>query len=144
MPLARKQKNIRTLVSKRAFWCCEYCKSPDFCSPSPFNVEHIESTVQGGTDTIDNLAWSCGGCNGHKGIAQESTDPESEEVVPLYHPRRDRWEEHFSWSADGLTIQPQTATGRVTVARLQLNRDEVLALRHLLILGKQHPPEKIS
>jgi hypothetical protein len=47
----------------------------------------------------------------------------SGEIVPLYHPRRDRWDTHFVWSDDFLLIVGLTPTGRATVATLFLNRE---------------------
>jgi hypothetical protein len=49
----------------------------------------------------------------------------------LYHPRRQRWADHFHLE-DG-QIVPFTATGRVTVTLLQLNRPERVAERKLLL-----------
>lgn len=63
-------------------------------------------------------------------------------MVPLYHPRHDRWSDHFEWSEDALTIVPLTATGRASVARLQLNRTGAVNVRRaLLVLGEEHPPQ---
>ncbi|MEK7787389.1 MAG: HNH endonuclease [Chloroflexota bacterium] len=31
-----------------------------------FTVEHIKPRAAGGETTLDNLAWACFGCNGHK------------------------------------------------------------------------------
>ncbi len=141
MPEARKQPSIRQAVRERAKGCCEYCLSPDDCSPAPFTVEHIEPTVRGGADTLDNMAWACGGCNGAKGIAQYVPDPVTGELAPLFHPRQDRWEDHFAWSdTNPLSLVGITATGRATVERLHLNRPELLLLRRLLTLAERHPP----
>ena len=38
----------------------------------------------------------------------------------LYHPRRQRWPEHFQWSADGTKVTGLTATGRATFETLQM------------------------
>lgn len=32
----------------------------------PFSIEHIIPKSQGGETTLDNLAFSCQGCNNHK------------------------------------------------------------------------------
>jgi hypothetical protein len=60
--------------------------------------------------------------------------------VPLYHPRRDRWDAHFAWSDDFTLMIGLTPIGRATVETLQLNRDGVVNLRHLLYTIGQHPP----
>ena len=70
-------------------------------------------------------------CNRHKGTDLASVDPETGEMWRLFHPRRDRWREHFQ-SRDGVIV-PLTAIGRVTVRLLQLNRVERVKERKLMI-----------
>src|SRR4051794_27297769 len=62
-----------------------------------FHVEHIVPSSRGGTSDPDNLAWSCPGCNLRKSDRTEAVDPTSGMVVALFHPRRDRWSDHFRW-----------------------------------------------
>ena len=70
----------------------------------------------------------------------EARDPASGRLVPLYHPRRDRWDERFAWSDDVTLIIGLTPTGRATVDALLLNRDGVVNLRRLLYMHGEHPP----
>lgn len=141
MPEARKQPAIRQAVRERAKGCCEYCLSPDDCSPAPFTVEHIEPTARGGSDTVENMAWACGGCNGSKATSQQALDPTTGEIASLFHPRNDLWTEHFTWDTnDPLLLQGTSPTGRATIERLHLNRPELLLLRRLLSLVQRHPP----
>jgi hypothetical protein len=58
-------------------------------------------------------------CNQRKGSDLTSIDPETSQIVPLFHPRKDQWTDHFRIS-EGL-IEPLTAVGRVTVQLLRLN-----------------------
>jgi hypothetical protein len=52
----------------------------------------------------------------------------------LYHPRRDRWAEHFAWS--GTAIVGQTPIGRVTVAILAMNHPaQLVASQSLMDAG---------
>lgn len=140
MPEARKQPLVRRAVRARARGRCEYCHAPDDCSPAPFVVEHIIPTLLGGLDTLESLAWACGGCNGFKGVATEALDPDTGELVPLFHPRQDRWEEHFVWSTENPTLLlGKSKSGRATIMRLHLNRSELLTLRRLLVLAERHP-----
>jgi len=60
-----------------------------------------------------------------------SIDPNTNEIVPLYHPRHDRWVDHFQ--LDKGEIVPLTPVGRVTVRLLQFNRPERVEERKLLI-----------
>jgi hypothetical protein len=139
-PTQRQKQN----VFERASGCCEYCLSRADFSPSPFAAEHILPRHAGGTNKLDNLALSCQACNNHKFTATEALDPGSGLIVPLFHPRRDKWSEHFSWSEDFLTIIGQTPTGRATVNRLQTNRASVVNLRRVLRLDGKHPPDAAS
>lgn len=129
---------LRLLVQNRAVGLCEGCRSPSNCSPGPFDVDHVCPRALNGTDEPDNYAWSCGGCNGHKGVKVSAPDPLSGEDVPLFHPRQHLWNEHFCWSADGLTLGGLTPTGRATVRQLQLNRAEVKTLREMLFQLGRH------
>ncbi|MGA8838268.1 MAG: hypothetical protein WCF74_00100 [Candidatus Sulfotelmatobacter sp.] len=58
-------------------------------------------------------------------------DPDSGEIVRLFHPRRDRWTEHFVW--DGPRLEARTPVGRTTVTLLRFNEPEILNLRKALL-----------
>jgi hypothetical protein len=120
---------------------CEYCRSPSDCSNSSYSVEHIVPRARGGSDAEDNLAWSCMGCNDRKYTTIEAVDPVLGEVTKLFHPRDDAWDEHFSWVADFTQVVGLTPKGRATVAKLGLNRPELLKLRRILRAAGEHPPE---
>lgn len=66
-------------------------------------------------------------CNLHKGPNLTGLDPVTGTITRLFHPRRDRWEDHFAWR--GIRIIGITPVGRVTVQVLAMNSDEQLALR---------------
>lgn len=78
-----------------------------------------------------NLALACCFCNRHKGPNLSGLDPDSNEVVWLYHPREMVWAEHFEWQ--GAKLRGRTAIGRATVQTLRLNRPDAVAVRHLLM-----------
>jgi len=131
---------LRRLVYKRAQNRCEYCLLPDSVVLVSHEIDHVIARKHGGRTKVDNLALSCTLCNKYKGSDLTSIDPETGAVVLLYHPRRDRWGEHFQ--LDGARIIPRTPTGRATTRLLQLNRSERLAERELLILaGAIHIPD---
>jgi hypothetical protein len=60
--------------------------------------------------------------------------------VPVSHPRRQCWAEHFAWSADFTRIEGNTPIGRATIEVLHLNRTGVVNLRRVLVAGGLHPP----
>lgn len=58
-------------------------------------------------------------------------DPDTGEVVRLFHPRRDQWVEHFA--LDGPRLCGRTAIGRTTAWLLQMNSEERVELRTVLM-----------
>ncbi|MGB3787376.1 MAG: HNH endonuclease signature motif containing protein [Phormidesmis sp.] len=119
---------------------CEYCKSHMDYSPQSFAIEHVMPVARGGKTEIDNLAFACGGCNGHKYTKTEAVDDLSRSGVPLYNPRKQSWYDHFVWSPDLSKIVGITAIGRATVIALKVNRIGNANLRQLLLLIGRHPP----
>jgi hypothetical protein len=128
-------------VAQRARYCCEYCLSQVHYAPDPFAVDHIVPRALGGANDLSNLAYACLGCNGRKFTRTTATDPATGEIAPLYSPRLDRWHDHFAWSTDFTLMLGVTPTGRATIERLQLNRDGVVNLRHMLHGLHKHPPD---
>lgn len=118
------------LKSARGY--CEYCRCDENFATQSFTVEHIKPQKTGGETVLENLAWSCFGCNGHKHAKTQAIDPETGETTLLYHPRQQVWSEHFSWSDDFTKIIGKTPCGRATVEALHLNRFGVVNLRRLL------------
>jgi len=122
---------LRKQVYERAKGCCEYCRIPDRATFAPHEIDHIIAEKHGGQTEAENLALSCTLCNKHKGSDLASVDPETGEIVPLYHPRFNQWNEHFRLS--GAEFVPLTAMGRVTIQLLQLNRKDRVEERQLLL-----------
>jgi hypothetical protein len=141
--MARKRipRDLRRVVRARAADCCEYCRHPDAFTCAPFVCEHIQPRARGGGSELDDLAWSCAGCNGHKADKTLAADPKTGRMMPLFNPRRQSWSRHFRWSSDALLIVGRTAIGRATVAALELNRAALVNLRQMLFLVGKHPPE---
>jgi hypothetical protein len=140
MPESRVTAQQKKVVAERANGCCEYCRSQVRFAIQPFSIEHIIPRSAGGETVLDNLALSCQGCNNHKYNKIEGRDPVSGELVPLYHPRKQRWSEHFAWNGEFTRIIGLTSTGRSTVEVLQLNREGVVNLRRVLYGMGEHPP----
>ena len=89
---------------------------------------------------MENLALACSGRNAHKYNKTEGLDPVSGEVNALFHPRQDRFGNHFIWSSDCTLLLGITPKGRATVETLHLNRDGVVNLRRLLHAMGERPP----
>jgi 5-methylcytosine-specific restriction endonuclease McrA len=106
---------------------------------APRWIDHIVAEKHGGKTEAENLANSCVVCNQRKGSDLSSIDPETGHVVTLFHPRRDRWTDHFRLL--GARIQPLTPAGRATERLLQLNHpDRVEERGRLIELGLYQVP----
>ena len=125
----------RDFVRRRADDRCEYCLLHQKHSRLTHHVEHIVAKQHGGHDDTENLALACHRCNLRKGPNLTGVDPSSGEVAPLFHPRRDRWAEHFLLR--GARIEGITPVGRASVHVLQMNDARRVELRtELLALGE--------
>lgn len=122
---------LRRQVYERAKGCCEYCLIPELVTFAAHEIDHIIAEKHGGKTEAENLALSCTLCNKYKGSDLASIDPETEEIVPLYHPRKNRWNQHFRIVE--AEFIPITAIGRVTIRLLQLNRSDRIEERQILI-----------
>jgi 5-methylcytosine-specific restriction endonuclease McrA len=135
----RVSPNLRQAVANRAQNYCEYCRCPEAFSPDRFTVDHIQPRQAGGKTALENLAWSCYGCNGRKFTRTHHVDPETEQMVALFNPRQQLWSDHFDWSEDGTQVIGKMPCGRATIDALDLNRQGVVNLRRLLASVGLHP-----
>jgi hypothetical protein len=126
----------RRLVRERGGERCEYCQLHQKHAELLHHIEHVIAKQHGGLDGADNLALACHRCNLQKGPNLTGIDPLTGEVSLLFHPRRDRWAEHFVFR--GAFIGGLSAAGRATIQVLAMNdarrlelREEILALREL-------------
>lgn len=119
----------------RAGHLCEYCHAPEAVFNFPFEVEHIIPVSREGIDIESNWALACRSCNLRKLAHIDGIDPENQTVVRLFHPRKDRWEDHFQADAESGEIKGLTAVGRATVEQLNMNSEiQLLARRHWIHL----------
>src|SRR5207253_9883496 len=102
--MAKRKASLRELIAKRAQERCEYCRSPAAFAHQSFSLEHIRPRSRKGKRTATNLALSCQGCNNHKYNRTKAPDPVSGASLPLFHPRRHRWADHFAWSEGATRI----------------------------------------
>jgi hypothetical protein len=125
-------------VRERAGHACEYCRMPQSARRLRFPIDHIVAQQHHGSDDPSNLALCCGRCNRHKGPNLSGVDPVSGALTRLFHPRNDRWAEHFRWS--GLIIEGISEVGRTTVDVLRMNHPEDVAVRRELVASGLFPP----
>jgi HNH endonuclease len=122
---------LRRAVRERANECCEYCLIPESMTWAVHTVDHIIAEKHGGATSTENLAIACTICNSRKGSDLASIDEQTGAIAPLFHPRRDRWTEHFRLVRG--RIEPLSATGRATVRLLRLNEQQRVEERELLV-----------
>lgn len=127
-------EGLRRFVRDRAGHRCEYCGIIQVhVSFAAFHIDHVIARQHGGTDDAANLALACYHCNLHKGPNLTGIDPDTGSIVPLFHPRRDTWHEHFA--LQDVTIVGLTPIGRATIRVLQMNAVTRVQLRTALKAG---------
>jgi hypothetical protein len=131
---------LRRLVLQRAGGYCEYCGVSQEGQEATFHIDHVIPRTAHGETVAENLALACVSCSLHKSARQTAIDPQSDDEVALYNPRRDIWHEHFRW--EGVYVVRLTSTGRVTVDALHMNRPLILAIRQEAAALGRHPPRQ--
>lgn len=120
---------------------CAYCYTTEANTGQPMTVDHITPEAQGGTTTFENLCFACRRCNEYKGARITAEDPLTGETVALFHPRQDRWPDHFLWDASGALVVGLTPTGRATIIALNMNHPVIVAVRRRWVSVGWHPPQ---
>src|SRR5947209_1198183 len=133
------QKDLQRRVHRRARHACEYCLMPQSAYRFTFPIDHIIAKQHGGKTTFNNLAEACLHCNSRKGTNLAGIDPETGRLTRLFHPRRDRWPDHFRLNE--AEIVAITSIGRATIVVLDMNHPDSIAVRQSLIAEEAFPPE---
>ena len=105
---------------------------PEYALPLPFQIDYIVASQHQGETELPNLALACPHCNRYKGPNIAGMDPLTGELVRLFHPRTDRWTDHFELVQ--AEIRGKTPVGRTTVQVLSMNTEGPLQLRRLVQL----------
>ena len=129
---------VHEQVISRAVNRCEYCKMHQALQGATFHVEHVIPRSAGGSDGVDNLAWACPSCNLYKADRTSIKLDGLSDTIPLFHPRMDRWTDHFEW--DEYTIVSKTDVGNATIATLKLNHERRIRIRQAEQLFGMFPP----
>lgn len=133
-------KALREYVKQRAGFRCEYCQTSEWLNGVEGEIDHIIPRSAGGRSHAENLCLACTSCNGYKQSKTVGIDPDSDEAVPLFHPRQQHWDEHFAWSDDATRVIGLTPCGRATVEALRLNHPLVVSARTVWAMTGYHPP----
>jgi 5-methylcytosine-specific restriction endonuclease McrA len=79
---------LRRKVQERAGGRCEYCLVHNDDMLFAFEADHVIAEQHHGETVLENLAWACPMCNRYKGTNISSIDPATNEIVPLFNPRK--------------------------------------------------------
>jgi len=139
--MSRLSLTLRRRVQQRGQGLCEYCRSCMEYTGHTFTVDHVVPLSRGGTDNFDNLCFCCFWCNTYKHSHIQVLDVRTGCIVPLFNPRTDNWDDHFRWTPTATRIVGKSATGRVTVQTLRLNRPSLVGAREIWRRHGLHPPD---
>lgn len=102
---------------------CGYCGVTEAEAGSTLTIDHFLPQSRGGGDGADNLVYACSACNSFKGDYWDPDPP-----LRLLHPLDDDPAAHWVVGSDGVFV-PITDSGRNHIARLRLNRPELVQSR---------------
>lgn len=130
------QKQVREYFDE----CCAYCKTAEFLTAVTFEFEHIQPISKGGQTVFENLALACPSCNRYKGNRENAIAPSSNDLVALFHPQQQLWQDRFSWNESKTEIIGKTAIAQTTIAALKMNRSSLVRVRTMWVKLGEHPP----
>lgn len=137
MPRPPISKPLRQFIAQRAKGRCEYCLLHQEDSTETHQIDHIIALRHKGKTRRDNLAYACAECNRNKGTDFGTVELRTGQVVFLFNPRQQNWNDHFRLA--GARIVGLTATGKATIELLHLNDDHRLLEREMLIAANCYP-----
>jgi hypothetical protein len=132
--------DLQQQIRKQFANCCAYCRTAENLTVAIFEFEHIVPLKVGGETVAANLCLACPTCNRHKATRQTLTDVVTGQTVLLFHPQNQRWDEHFTWDETATRLIGLTPSGRVTIAALNMNRDQLIRVRRMWVKLGEHPP----
>jgi hypothetical protein len=125
--VSRPSRALDAKVVARASERCEYCLLSQSGQEAQFHIDHVIPVAANGVTTYENLAVACVSCSLRKGARRLVPDPISGEMVPVFNPRTEKWQDHFEMRES--QILGRTSMGRATVAALAMNRPVAVAIR---------------
>lgn len=131
---------VKAQVRANAGNRCGYCLSPQHLVLGTLEIEHLVPSSKGGSSNLENLWLACSLCNNYKASQTEGRDPLTGQLVRLFNPRQQVWQDHFRWSSDQVNILGLTPIGRATVICLQLNNLVAVTVRTHWVAAGWHPP----
>lgn len=136
-------KSLSDLVRERAAGLCEYCRLSQLSQEATFHIDHIHPHAAEGLTVAENLALACVTCSLCKAAKTKGRDPLTGQLVSLFHPRLNRWSDHFRLLRNG-KIAGRTPMGRATADALNMNRQAMIAIRQTLAKLGEFPPDPME
>ena len=133
-------ETLKSRIREQSSDRCGYCQSLQKYVWGTLEIEHTLPKSKGGQTIESNLWLACRPCNGYKADQIDGIDPITQNQVPLFNPRTQKWHEHFTWSDDSISILGITEIGRVTVQALQMNNTYAMTVRSAWVSVGWHPP----
>jgi len=133
---------LRKQIAAIDYQRCCYCLTSESNSGISMTYDHIYPRSKGGETCLDNVCLACSSCNMSKSDNTEALDLSTKEIVSLFNPRKQKWSDHFAWTADKTKLEGITPSGRVTVATLRMNRPTIVIARQRWVRAGWHPPPR--
>ena len=124
-------EQLRIFVTQRAKNRCEYCLVHGDDMFWRYHIDHIISQKHGGSSEKNNLAYCCSVCNQNKGSDLGTYLPDSQRLIRLFNPRKDKWPLHFEINEGAFVAK--TKISAATIKVLNLNDIDRVILRQILI-----------
>ncbi|MBE9031746.1 HNH endonuclease [filamentous cyanobacterium LEGE 11480] len=116
--------DLREQVRQRAQCACEFCGTTEINIGNQLTIDHFQPQSKGGSDDLDNLIYACIACNQYK----QDYWPSNKMAKKLWNPRKETANQHLIEQTDG-QLTALTPTGEFTIARLRLNRHQLVKAR---------------
>ena len=142
MTKACVSRELRRRLVAEARGRCAYCHTLTAVTGARLVVGHIIPEAAGGRTVLDNLCLACHSYNEFKGTQLRAYDPLTGKHVRVFHPRQDRWRDHFRWSPDGSELAGITPTDRARLLALKMNHPLLVEARRLWVAVGWHPPQE--
>lgn len=114
----------REALRRRFQFRCAYCGVSERDAGAELTVDHFQPRSQGGLHEAENLVYCCHACNEFKGDFWQPSSPRR-----ILHPLKDDLAAHLIEREDG-TLHALSETGAFHIARLHLNREQLVAYRY--------------
>lgn len=132
VPPGRSVEYYRSFVREDFRWTCAYCSIAETeATGIGFEIDHYQPTAKGGTNSFDNLVYSCRVCNRKKSAWWQVSTVRTPTFF-LLRPDQHKVHAHISLDrTDETRVEHRTSVGEGNIALLDLNRPALREMRKL-------------